>query len=169
MFRFTSVAVGLVLLVGGDVSAEWWSIGPADPQTAKVGYDPSTGEFMVSVNQVLLWELGSDVPFIDDGWPIILDGFPFGSCPDPVFILLPPPYIKHGCLEPITYTDVYLGQLVEPETPVSAFSLEYIASFGGPIESGAIAVVPEPSMFILTGTAFVGLLVYFWRKRHRPA
>ena len=159
----TCLAVLIVLsstVVQADVMLD---IGPADPGTAKAQYNPATGEFIVSVNEVMRWVITSDN---------LMEGPDSPSPPLPLGIGTlvtngPPSVGEGGFLFPMTYTDANLGRVALAIPEVTAenvheyFRVESMRIWGEPPIEGQIGVVPEPSalVMLLSGLAGLGLLL----------
>ena len=146
-------------------------IGPADPGTAKAQYNPATGEFIVSVNEVISWVI------ISDG---LMNG-PDGPAPplplgEQTAVVDSPNSIgEGGFFIPMTYTDVNLGRVavaipeVTAENVYEYFRLESRRIWVEPLIEGQIGVVPEPSALVmLLAAGLLALAACAWvRVSHR--
>jgi len=139
--------------------------GPAPPGTAIAEYNPATGEFIVSVGNIMSWNLQSDGLFTQEGLMGVQDVLPLGE--GFTLVSANPSTVGEGAFgSQMTYTDVHLGPLVLPGTDVSEFTLEYVAGFGSPKEYGTITVnvIPEPGTVVMLLSGLFGVL-WFWRRR----
>ena len=134
--------------------------------SASAEYNPTTGEFAVSVDSVMSWTIRSEAQFIhadpgvlggalpaDDGWSLL-------SANENT--------IGEGRFDgPISYADVSLGRLAAPGTAAEQFVLEYVGTYGAEPQIGAIHIVPEPHAVATALTALLALMIYRRRCRRR--
>ena len=140
--------------------------GPTEPGTARAEYNRLTNEWKVSVENVMSWTLISEGQFI---------GSEANGAYDSLFVGGPPNLVSANAntigegsfATPMTYADVRLGQLIEPDTAIHRITLQYVSSFGGEKMEGTIHVVPQPSTLILLCVGAAGLAGYGWRRRRR--
>jgi len=136
--------------------------GPSPEATAAAEYDPSTGEFTVSVENVMFWTLMSDGEFTGSGLAELEAALPPG---DGRLISANANTVGDGTFtDLLSYHDVELGQLVEPGTDPNRFTFEYITGFGGERMQGTIAVVPEPGTLAALAAGLLCLLPLLRRR-----
>ncbi len=140
--------------------------GPAKEAAAMARYDPASGEFTVSVGNVMSWTLQSDGRFTGRELGGVFDILPRGS--ELNLISGNPNTVGEGGFGPVmTYADVSLGRIAEPGTPVEEFSLRYVTGFGQPAMEGSITVIPEPGTLAMLAAALLPLLWFRRRNRKR--
>ncbi len=148
---------------GADLSitiANWTGDpGPATEGTAVAEYNPATGEFTVSVEDVMSWTLRSDGKFT-----AAADALPSGDAANLVSGNLNT-VGEGGFGETMSYSNVLLGALTEPGTDASEFSIEYVTGYGQPIQRGSVTVIPEPGTVVMLISGLLGLLLLAWRRR----
>ncbi len=136
--------------------------GPARQGTAAAEYDPATGEFTVSVDNVMSWTLRSDGRFTGADMDRVLDILPLGDD-----FNLPSANLntvgEGGFGAGMTYADIDLGSLTEPGTDASRFTIEYVTGYGQPRMRGTITVIPEPGTVVMLLSGLLGLLLA-WRR-----
>jgi len=137
--------------------------GPADPGTATAEYNYVTNEWTVSVDSVMSWALISEGQFLQSAAPGVYDALPAGGAGN--LASANDNTIGEGNFDgPMTYANVRLGQLTEPDVAVDRIRLQYVNGFGGQKLVGTISVVPEPgSITLLVCGAVAGLI--WWRRR----
>jgi len=137
---------------GRDVIDLIVNFGRSDPgvpreAAATAEYNPATGEFSVSVENVMFWTLQSDGDFTGSdlgGLEAVL------ASGDGILISANANTIGNGTFTGLlSYGDVELGQLAAPGTDPGRFTLEYVTGFGGEKIRGTISVVPEPSTLVM--------------------
>ncbi len=167
MIRTTSsLALLVVLLSAGEARAGGWKIGEAPSNYAKAEYNWATGEFVVSVNEVMSWALISKGKFDGPDIPAVKELLPLAA--DWHLSSVNPNTIHEGTFgAAFSYNDVYLGRVVQPGLDVSEFVLESAHQFGSPLRYGDIKVVPEPSSLAALATGAVGLAAFAWKRRRR--
>jgi len=141
--------------------------GPADPRSAIAEYNIVTGEFIVSVNDVWNWSLGSSGQFTGPDYGSIRDVLPAGDPRN--FVSTGLSIVQEATLlhEPFTYTNVNLGRIVEPGIDVAEFRLKYSAPPEGYTQHGEILVVPEPGTVWLLAVGAVMFSCVVCRKALR--
>jgi len=139
--------------------------GPASIASATAEYNPSTGEFSVSVDSVMSWALVSPGQFTGPGLASIDESLPDG--PGTLISANVNTVGEGGFGGTLSYGDVSLGQLAEAGTAADQFQLEYVAGFGSAPQVGTINVVPEPGTTVLLLTATVAALTAWLARRRR--
>ncbi len=163
-----SLTLFAMLLSAAEARAGAWSIGPAEPHTVKGEYNWATGELMISVNQVMNWTYVSQGLFTGPDVSGVKQILPLGG--DWNLVSASRNTIgEGGYAGAFTYTDVYLGRVVEPGTDVDDFYLESIDRFGGQIYKAEISAIPEPSALAALTAGAVGLATFAWKRRRRVA
>ncbi|HUT12094.1 MAG TPA: phytase [Thermoguttaceae bacterium] len=141
--------------------------GASSEAAATAEYDPATGEFTVSVENVMFWTLKSDGHFTGSGMTGLEASLPSG---DGRLISANANTVGDGSFTGLlSYHDVELGQLVAPGTDPGRFTLEYITGFGSQRIQGTIAVVPEPGTLAALAAGLLCLIPILrrWRNRNR--
>jgi len=145
--------------------------GPPGDGSASAAYDPTTGQFTVSVEGVLSWSLNSNGQFLGSEL-----GSELGGAEDALrntgglgLVSANENTVGEGLFQgTLTYDDLPLGQVAPAGTDVGQFALQYITAYGGPVQSGSIHVVPEPGSLVLAALGAVGLLLGWRRRRSHP-
>jgi len=148
-----------------DLIANFGRSDPGAPREASAAaeYDPATGEFSVSVENVMFWTLQSDGEFTGSD----LGGLQ-GRLPseEGTLISANPNTVGDGTFSGLlSYRDVELGQLAAPGTDPGRFTLEYVTAFGGEKLRGTITVVPEPSTLAMLVLALL-VLSFVGKRRY---
>jgi len=137
--------------------------GPAPDGTAIAEYDPATGEITVSVTNIVNWYVESSSASLtgpDNATPALPQAGGLVGDND----------IRIGELtgSPMTYTDIFLGQVAELGLPLGDLNIFWNPSLGvGPFSQPVVYLgqpVPEPASLVL---ASLGLLGMFYFRRHR--
>ncbi len=123
------------------------------PSRGTAEYNPATGEFTVSVENVMSWTLRSDGKFT-----AAADALPLGDAANLVSGNLNT-VGEGGFGAAMSYSDVLLGALTEPGTDASEFSIEYVTGYGQPIQRGTVTVIPEPGTVVMLISGLLGLLL----------
>jgi len=136
-------------------------IGPANPGTPAPGagiisYDPNTGEFKISVNQVMSWNLNSPGLFDGPGLPGVLDILPRGNPFN--LVSANPNTVGEGLpgAPLFSYDNVYLGQLTQPGADPGLLELQTATEFGAEPTIGQIIVSTGGGEPVTTHTVTVG-------------
>ncbi len=162
----SSLTLVVILFSAADARAGAWSIGPAEPRQTKCAYNWATGEVMVSVNQVMVWNLishegkftGPDVARVKEVLPKGGDWNLVSNWANTIG--------EGGFGAAFTYEDVYLGRVLEPGADMREFFyMESIDRFGGTRYFAEIQAIPEPSVLVALPIAMAGLAALGWKRR----
>lgn len=156
-----SLAVGACLAGASFAQAPVLTPGPAPNQNTIGGYNPATGQIIVSVNNVLSWYIESS------------SGAMTGAA-----ATLPP---IGGALNTdndarigqssfgatLTYADANLGLVAALGKDLSDFVIKSSAAFGAPEVTGQMVLlgVPEPASAAMAALAGIAMVGYGRRKR----
>jgi len=137
--------------------------GPAAPESAIGEYNVVTGQFVISVDNVVGWWLISLSKFTGPDLEAVKD----------LLLAANPNHVVDNAQsrisefvigsEPFTYTNVNLGRVVEPGLDVSEFRLDYATLSGPGGQVGEILVVPEPGTVWLVAIGAFVLMILFRR------
>jgi len=158
------------LVDGRDIIDLIANFGRSDPgaaveAVATAEYDPATGEFSVSVENVMFWTLTSDGRFTGSGLTGLEAALP---SPDGRLLSANANTIGDGSFTGLlSYRDVDLGQLAAPGTDPGRFTLEYVTAFGAQRTQGTITVVPEPGTLAALAAGLLCLVPLIRRRRNR--
>jgi len=158
------------LVDGRDIIDLIANFGRSDPgaspeATAAAEYDPVTGEFSVSVENVMFWTLQSNGEFTGSGLAGLEEVL---ASEEGTLISANPNTVGNGTFTGLlSYRDVELGRLAAPGTDPGRFTLEYVTGFGGEKMRGTITVVPEPGTLVMLVLALLALNYIGKRRRGR--
>jgi len=156
------------LVDGRDIIDLIANFGRSDPgasgeATAAAEYNPATGEFSVSLENVMFWTLQSDGRFTGADLAGLEDVL---ASEQGALISANPNTVGNGTLGGLlSYHDVELGRLTAPGTDPGRFTLEYVTGFGSEKMRGTITVVPEPGTLVMLTLGLLALALVGRRRR----